>query len=381
VNTPRPTSPTPTAVGLVGLPELADPFRAAGLAVVGGKDFRGSATAIRDHIRDRGPLVVLAADTKVPGLVSWLDTTAANAPVVLLRTEPAGGMNPAGSKQVALPATIDEILSVGGMSALGGVVGNATVHPDGSVLPSPARTSSTPPASPSVPSSPVEQEADPFADARPQAPAGPRRPPKPHLHQAGTLIRRRPVRHHHRVGTPSLRRCRTARHQRSHQPRPTPPRVGTPSPWTRPVQHLHRAGTPSRWRPRARKARTGHRKSGRNAHPPTTTAGTPHRCAGTLLTPRPRHRRRGIREPTNTPAHRHPCPARRNHKVGMSTPRTDPDPRCSPPGSRSPPRTPPHLKLCRPPKVAGPSTGSARRRPPSAPHRPIRGRLLPPRCR
>jgi len=175
VNTPRPPSSTPTAVGLVGLPELADPFRAAGLAVVGGKDFRGSATAIRDHIRDRGPLVVLAADTKVPGLVSWLDTTAANAPVVLLRTEPAGGMNPAGSKQVALPATIDEILSVGGMSALGGLVGNATVHPDGSVLPSPARTPPTaPPAPPPfVPSSPVEQEADPFADAQPQAPVGP----------------------------------------------------------------------------------------------------------------------------------------------------------------------------------------------------------------
>jgi len=165
VNTPRPPSSTPTAVGLVGLPGLADPFRAAGLAVVGGKDFRGSATAIRDHIRDVGPLVVLAADTKVPGLVSWLDTTSANAPVVLLRTEPAGGMNPAGSSEVALPATIDTILAVGGMSGLGGVVGNAMVYPDGSVLPHPAATSPTPP--PSVPSSPAEQEADPFADAAP----------------------------------------------------------------------------------------------------------------------------------------------------------------------------------------------------------------------
>ena len=174
MNTPRPTSSTPTAVGLVGLPGLADPFRAAGLAVVGGKDFRGSATAIRDHIRDVGPLVVLAADTKVPGLVSWLDTTSANAPVVLLRTEPPGGMNPAGSTEVALPATIDTILDAGGMSALGGVVGTAMVYPDGSVLPSPARTSSPPPSPvpPSVPSSPVEQEADPFADAQPQAPAG-----------------------------------------------------------------------------------------------------------------------------------------------------------------------------------------------------------------
>jgi len=169
VNTPRPTSPTTTAVGLVGLPGLADPFRAAGLAVVGGKDFRGSATAIRDHIRDVGPLLVLAADTKVPGLVSWLDTTSANAPVVLLRTEPAGGMNPAGSKQVALPATIDEILAVGGMSALGGVVGTAMVAPDGSVLPSSART--PPPAPASVSSPPVDAEADPFADAGPRAPA------------------------------------------------------------------------------------------------------------------------------------------------------------------------------------------------------------------
>jgi len=173
VNTPRPPSSTPTAVGLVGLPGLADPFRAAGLAVVGGKDFRGSATAIRDHIRDVGPLLVLAADTKVPGLVSWLDTTSANAPVVLLRTEPAGGMNPAGSSEVALPATIDEILAVGGMSGLGGVVGNAMVHPDGSVLPHPARTPPITP--PSVPSPPAEQEADPFADAGPRAPA--ERPP------------------------------------------------------------------------------------------------------------------------------------------------------------------------------------------------------------
>lgn len=381
MNTPRPPSSTPTAVGLVGLPELADPFRAAGLAVVGGKDFRGSATAIRDHIRDRGPLVVLAADTKVPGLVSWLDTTAANAPVVLLRTEPAGGMNPAGSKQVALPATIDEILSVGGMSALGGLVGNATVHPDGSVLPSPARTPPTaPPAPPPfLPSSPVEQEADPFADARPQAPAGPPpaaeapAPSSPGWDSEPAQARSAPP---------------PGWDPNPAQARPTPAQPSTPPTPTQgwdPEPAQTRSAPAPGWDPEPPAAPSSQGWDGspetREEPPPADNHGwdaAPVRWD--TVAAQPPAPPAWIRRPTHPPP-RHRCPARRNHRAGTSNLRTDPVPRCRPTGSRSPHGSPPHLKLFRPPTVVEPSTGPPRRRPPSAPHRPIRGRLLLPRCR
>ena len=81
--------PSPLAVGLIGLPDLAGPLRRAGFRVVTGDGFLAAASAVKRVVDGGTALPVLILETGTSGLGAYLTALAGRGvTTVLLRPVP-----------------------------------------------------------------------------------------------------------------------------------------------------------------------------------------------------------------------------------------------------------------------------------------------------
>ena len=103
-----------TAVGLIGLPALAAPLRAAGLNPVGeGRSFREAVTAIRDAQPLLGMFGVIVGNyvqTPVAGLTYWMNTsTNEGLAVVGLLMDGDGEPTLEAARELTTPVLLSEV--------------------------------------------------------------------------------------------------------------------------------------------------------------------------------------------------------------------------------------------------------------------------------
>lgn len=130
-----------TAVGLIGLPALAAPLRAAGLNPVGeGRSFREAVTAIRDAQPLLGMFGVIVGNyvqTPVAGLTYWMNTsTNEGLAVVGLLMDGDGEPTLEAARELTTPVLLSEVLAAigvdtSGLAAAG--LADALVGRDGSI--------------------------------------------------------------------------------------------------------------------------------------------------------------------------------------------------------------------------------------------------------
>lgn len=159
-----------TAVGVVGLPELAAAIAACGIPVATGPDFRAAAAAVTAAMRLDGELLLLVADVAAPGTTPWLEKVLRTVPGVLVGVDlPDGAVRFAGNTsqapRIALPADLVDIFAAGHVRAPASLAGTRLMA-DGSLL---AGSSTLPVASPERVYDPADVpiEASAQADPRP----------------------------------------------------------------------------------------------------------------------------------------------------------------------------------------------------------------------
>jgi cellulose biosynthesis protein BcsQ len=123
-----------STLGIIGLPELAQVLRNAGVNVITGSDFKESAIAIRDAISGGGvSFPVLISDEKVPTKKAWANRIAGDTSVFLLDTHTEDGITCEGARNIQTPVDISKLLLTVGLDQYAAAVGQSLVEADGTV--------------------------------------------------------------------------------------------------------------------------------------------------------------------------------------------------------------------------------------------------------
>jgi cellulose biosynthesis protein BcsQ len=165
------TSRSRPSIAVIGAHAIVDPLRAAGYSVLaaGATDTPTVAAAVKAEAAAGRPFVVLVGLLSWggvdPATRAWLSVqVGAGRRVLGMVSDQADSTveGIAGTRTLALPATVDELMANYGAPPVGGTVGNAVVGLDGSVTPvGPQRQNREPEPEPEAQSEP---EADPWDD-------------------------------------------------------------------------------------------------------------------------------------------------------------------------------------------------------------------------
>lgn len=133
--------PVKPSVGVVGAPGLVGPLRAAGYNVLadGRTEASSVATAAKAEAAGGRPYVVVVGSVDGPTL-AWLSVqVAAGRRVLGIAVSPdPGGLGVAGTRTMALPATLDEIMGAFGAPPVGGSAGAAVLWQPSDGTPGPS---------------------------------------------------------------------------------------------------------------------------------------------------------------------------------------------------------------------------------------------------